>query len=127
MNIAALLAGLFSGILGAMGLGGGSVLIIYLSLFTETEQLTAQGINLLFFVPIALISVIIYSFKKQVKWKTVIKISLSGLLGTLCGIGLTSLLGKGITAKLFGLLLIGMGVLEFFKSNAKNVAEKRKR
>ena len=61
MNIAALLAGLFSGILGSMGLGGGAVLVIYLSLFTETKQLTAQGINLLFFIPIAAVSVIIYS------------------------------------------------------------------
>ena len=50
MNILALLAGLLSGIIGAMGLGGGAVLIIYLSLFTETEQLKSQGINLLFFI-----------------------------------------------------------------------------
>ena len=50
MNISALLAGLFSGILGSMGLGGGGILIIYLSLFTATEQLKAQGINLIFFI-----------------------------------------------------------------------------
>ena len=65
MNILALLAGLLSGIIGAMGLGGGAVLIIYLSLFTETEQLTAQGINLLFFIPTALLAVIIYAIKKK--------------------------------------------------------------
>ena len=59
MNITALLAGLFSGMLGSMGLGGGAVLIVYLSLFTEMGQLKSQGINLLFFVPIALIAVII--------------------------------------------------------------------
>lgn len=63
MSIAALLAGLLSGIIGSMGLGGGAVLIIYLSLFTETEQLRSQGINLLFFIPIALIAVIIYAEK----------------------------------------------------------------
>ena len=73
MNIAALLAGLFSGILGSMGLGGGGVLIIYLSLFTETEQLKAQGINLLFFIPIAAASVIIYSLKGLIKWKIILK------------------------------------------------------
>ena len=49
MNIGALLAGLFSGIIGGMGLGGGAVLIIYLTVFKNTEQLRAQGINLLFF------------------------------------------------------------------------------
>ena len=45
MNIPALLAGLFSGILGSMGLGGGGVLRMYQSLFTDTKQLTSQGIN----------------------------------------------------------------------------------
>ena len=49
MNWTALLAGLFSGIIGAMGLGGGAVLIIYLSVFTDMPQLEAQGINLIFF------------------------------------------------------------------------------
>ena len=72
MNIIALLAGLLSGIIGAMGLGGGAVLIIYLTLFAETKQLQAQGINLLFFIPIALVAVLIYSKKKQIKWKTVV-------------------------------------------------------
>ena len=43
MKWAALLAGLFSGIIGAMGLGGGAVLVMYLSLFTDTPQLKSQG------------------------------------------------------------------------------------
>ena len=71
MNITALLAGLFSGIIGGMGMGGGAVLIIYLSLFTDTPQIKAQGINLLFFIPIGLTALIIYAFKKQIKWKRV--------------------------------------------------------
>ena len=41
MNFTALLAGLLSGIIGGMGMGGGAVLIIYLSLFTDTPQLKA--------------------------------------------------------------------------------------
>ena len=127
MTIAALLAGLFSGILGAMGLGGGAVLIIYLTLFTETEQLTAQGINLLFFIPTALLAVIIYAVKKKIKWRLTVKISLWGLLGTALGMSLTSLLGGELTAKIFGGLLILMGLLEIFKRDAKNVAEKKKR
>ena len=59
MNIAALLAGLMSGIIGGMGLGGGAVLIIYLTIFQGVEQLQAQGINLLFFIPIASLAPII--------------------------------------------------------------------
>ena len=63
MNMGALLAGLLSGIIGGMGLGGGVVLIIYLTVFLDTPQLKAQGINLLFFIPIAITAVIIYAIK----------------------------------------------------------------
>ena len=126
MNISALLAGLFSGILGSMGLGGGAVLVIYLTLFTKTKQLTDQGINLLFFIPIAIISVIIYSFKKQIKWKLVLKIAPFGILGTSFGFLLTDFLGGKITAKIFGGLLILMGLKEIFAKYNKKVANDKK-
>ena len=45
-------------ICGGLGLGGGTILIIYFML-TNTPQKEAQGINLLFIVPIALISTFI--------------------------------------------------------------------
>ena len=125
MNIAALLAGLFSGILGAMGLGGGAVLIIYLTLFTETDQLTAQGINLLFFIPCALLAVTIYAFKRKIKWRITLRIAAWGILGTALGLSLTSFLGGDITAKIFGALLIIIGVMEIFKRKPKNVAESK--
>ena len=124
MNILALLAGLLSGIIGAMGLGGGAVLIIYLTLFADTEQLTAQGINLLFFIPIAIVSVIIYSFKKQIKWKTVLKISAVGLIGTLLGWFLADFLGGELISKIFGGFLLLLGIKEIF---SKTVTEKNKK
>lgn len=115
MNIAALLAGLLSGLIGAMGLGGGAVLIIYLSLFTDTPQLKSQGINLLFFVPIALIAVIIYAVKKQIKWKLTLKISLFGMLGTVIGWLAAGFLGGVFISKLFGGLLIFLGIIQIFR------------
>lgn len=124
MNIAALLAGLFSGILGSMGLGGGAVLIIYLALFTDTPQLTAQGINLLFFIPIAAVSVLVYAFKRQIKWKLVINVALFGVLGTIVGNYCTALIGGEITSKIFGGLLLILGIKEILTT--KRVAEKKK-
>lgn len=126
MNIPSLIAGLFSGILGGMGLGGGGILIIYLSLFTDTKQLTSQGINLLFFVPIGLLAVIVYAFKKQIKWKITLKFAAFGLLGSVIGLYLTDFLGGKITGKLFGLLLIILGLLEIFKRNTKTVEKPKK-
>ncbi len=125
MNIAALLAGLFSGIIGSMGMGGGAVLIIYLTVFSGVEQLEAQGINLLFFIPIALLAVCIYAFKKQIKWKTVLPLSAGGVIGALCGIFLTGIIGADLIAKLFGGFLIFLGIKEIFsKSKKRDLKEK---
>ena len=57
--LAAALAGFAAGALGAMGLGGGGVLLLYLAL-TGTGQLAAQGINLTFFLPIAALSLVLH-------------------------------------------------------------------
>ena len=101
-----------------MGLGGGGILIIYLALFTDTKQLTAQGINLLFFIPIGILSLIIYSFKKQIKWKPTLKIAVFGILGAFSGIFLADFLGGNLTQKIFGGLLIVMGISEIFKKKS---------
>ena len=127
MNIYALLAGLLSGIIGSMGLGGGAVLIIYLTLFTKTKQLKAAGINLLFFIPIAIIAVIIYSKRNQIKWKTVLKISSVGILGTAAGGFLADFLGGDILGKIFGLLLVLLGVREIFGKKTKTVESENKK
>ena len=119
MNIAALLAGLFSGMAGAMGLGGGAVLIIYLNLLTDTEPLTARGINLIFFIPISLLAVIIYAFRGEIKWKTVIPLALFGFLGAVGGICLTNFISSELVGKIFGGLLIIMGLRETFFGVAK--------
>ena len=123
MRWVALLAGLFSGIIGAMGLGGGAVLIIYLSLFTDMPQLKAQGVNLLFFIPTAVAAVTVYGIKKQIKWKIVLKVALWGLLGAAVGIYFADLLGGKLTSKLFGGLLVIMGIIEIF---SKKGCDKKK-
>ena len=54
--IIALLAGLATGILSAFGIGGGTLLLLWMTLFAGVEQHTAQGINLLYFLPTAAIA-----------------------------------------------------------------------
>lgn len=120
MNIGALLAGLMSGIIGGMGLGGGAVLIIYLTVFQNMEQLRAQGVNLLFFIPIALVAVIIYSLKKQIKWCVTLPLAIGGILGAVGGFYLTDFIGGNFTAKLFGGFLILLGLKEIFTKNKTN-------
>lgn len=127
MNWAALLAGLFSGITGAMGLGGGAVLVIYLAVFTDMPQLMSQGVNLLFFIPIGLAAVIIYGIKKEIKWKLTLKIAAFGMIGTLIGSSLTEYFGGGVTAKIFGGLLLIIGLTEIFTRGEKTVDKKSRK
>lgn len=114
MKLIALIAGLLSGVIGAMGLGGGAVLIIYLAVFAHTEQLTAQGINLLFFLPIGALAVIVYAKHGEIKWKKTLLIAAGGLIGALLGLLVAGVLGGKLTAKLFGALLIALGIKEVF-------------
>ena len=79
------LAGLLSGALGAMGLGGGGVLVIYLTLAAQIEQTTAQGVNLLLFIPCALLALIPYCRKKLICWKIALPAILFGLAGAFAG------------------------------------------
>ena len=46
-----LLAGAVTGVLSGFGVGGGTLLLVYMTAFAGLEQQTAQGINLLYFLP----------------------------------------------------------------------------
>ncbi len=60
MMLLTLLAAFITGFLASLGVGGGTILIIWLTAVCGMDQITAQGINLIFFLPIALLSVIIH-------------------------------------------------------------------
>lgn len=121
LNFSSLIAGLLSGLTASMGLGGGAVLIIYLTLLADVDRITAGGINLLFFIPISLLAVIIYAVRGEIKWKTVIPISLLGLCGSVLGMWLIDFLKDEWISKIFGGILVILGLKEtFFKGVAKD-------
>lgn len=110
-------AAFFAGMLGAMGLGGGGVLIIYLTFIAKLPQLTAQGINLMFFIPIATLAVLIYIKKGQIKIKPLLPYILSALPGAVLGTYIGELLGNGLLHKFFGGALIFLGIKELLQKN----------
>lgn len=109
-----------SALLGSMGLGGGGVLILFLTLFAGLDQLTAQGINLMFFIPIAFIATFIYHKKGDINWRKLIPIILPGIPGCFLGILISSFIGSEILGKIFGIGLIFLGFREFFIPSSKN-------
>jgi uncharacterized membrane protein YfcA len=108
-------AGFLSGIMASMGLGGGSVLIIYLTAFAKMIPTEAAITNLLFFIPTAVIAVILNAKNKKVNFKIGWMIVLGGVLGALLGAFLGSVFGENeIMYKIFAGLLLIMGIKDLF-------------
>lgn len=115
------IAALLSGLLGSMGLGGGSVLIIYLSLFLQMGQKEAQGINLLFFIPCAVISVLLNLRNGLVRLRTGLFIALGGVFGVALGSFLVGKFDNTLLTKIFGGFIVLMGIVTLFsKTKSKN-------
>jgi len=57
--------GIIAGIVGGMGMGGGTVLILLLSLISNIEQHVAQATNVIFFVPTAISAIVIFIKNKN--------------------------------------------------------------
>ncbi len=118
MNVFDILAAALAGIAAAMGLGGGTVLLIYLALFTTLPQLTSQGINLLTFVPTAAVAVIIYTFRKQINWRLWLFMAPLGILGAIAGSFILPLIPAALLRKILGGILIIMGITRLFARDA---------
>ena len=111
MAIVTALVALIISILSGLGVGSGGLMVIYLALFTDTPQLAAQGINLLFFICSAGASLPIHLLSRKIFGTAVITMSLFGALGAVAGSLLSGVIDETILRKIFGLLLIASGIL----------------
>ncbi len=109
-----LLVGFLTGMAASMGLGGGFVLILYLTLFAQTAQRQAQGVNLLFFLPIALFSMILHSRSGLIEWRKIPFAAAAGIAGAAAGTLLSGFLDESLLQKLFAGLLALTALRELF-------------
>lgn len=105
---------LLSGLTASLGLGGGFVLVIYLTAVAGVAQMEAQGINLVFFIPIAVLSLILHGKNKLLDKKPLLPAVLGGVVGVGLGFGLGSLIGAEWLSKLFALFILIVGLKELF-------------
>lgn len=109
-TVFSVLAGLVCGVISGFGIGGGSLLMIYMTAIAAVEQRTAQGINLLYFLPTAGASLILHTKHRLIRWKTVLPAAITGcLLGAVCA-WLSAGIDGAVLRKVFGgfLLLVGL-------------------
>ena len=110
------LIGFATGVIASMGLGGGFVLMIWLTVFAQVGQREAQGINLLFFLPIALISLIIHIRGGLINKELLKKYLLGGIIGALLGSLAMQSVPTELLRKLFAMFLLSFGIRELFAS-----------
>ncbi len=113
--IIAAAAGLLTGIISGFGIGGGTILMVYLTAIAGVAQRTAQGINLLYFLPTAAAALILHSKNHYIEWKAVIPAILCGCVtaGILSFVAMQ--MDLDLLKKLFGGFLILTGLSELFK------------
>lgn len=104
------LLGAGTGILSAWGVGGGTLLLLCMTLFLGVDQAEAQGINLLYFLPTAAVS-LLYHRKNGYLNTTVLKVAAP--VGTLCALTaalISSSVDITLFRKPFGFFLLYAGV-----------------
>lgn len=115
------IAGIVGGLIGGMGMGGGTLLIPLLTIFYGVSQHTAQSINLISFIPMSIIALIIHFKNGYVETKNVLWIIISGIITCTASCYLASILKGDILKRLFGAFLLVLSVYQF----VKNIREKK--
>lgn len=97
--------------LSGMGVGGGGLFVIYLSLFTDTPQLVAQGMNLLFFLFSSGASVTVHLKHRKICYPVVGVMIVFGIVGALVGALASARLPAHLLRQIFGGMLVVSGIL----------------
>lgn len=107
------IAGLAGGILGGMGMGGGTVLIPLLSIFYAVSQHTAQAVNLVSFIPMAVLAVIIHLKNKMIKFDKILYIIIPGVIFCIAGCYIAKAMSGNLLKQVFGGFLLALSVFQF--------------
>lgn len=127
-----LVTGIIAGTISGTGMGGGTILILVLSIFLGVEQHIAQATNLIFFIPTSISAIIVSIKNKLIEWKTGIPIASAGIVGAIIGAKVSSKLEVNKLKKYFGVFLAIIAIYEIYsiikeyKKNKKtdNINEK---
>lgn len=109
-----LILGTVLGFLSGIGIGGGSLLILWLTIVLDVPQSAARSINLLFFIPSALIACFFRWRQGTLDIKTVLPAVIAGCISAAVFSWLGTILDVNLLKKLFGGILVITGFRELF-------------
>lgn len=92
---------------GFFGAGGGTILVPGMERFLNIEEHKAHATAIAVILPLSIISAIIYMFKIQIIWSTVLYVSIGGIVGGYVGAKILSKFsGKWLHIIFGGFMLI---------------------
>ncbi len=121
-----LMVGLLTGILSGFGVGGGSLLMLYLTMFAGVQQYAAGGINLLYFIACAPAALWSHVKNGLVERPAVLWCTLAGLPVSVAAAFLASWINVGLLRRAFGVLLLYIGVRELRAGRKKGTETQEK-
>ncbi len=95
-------------------MGGGGVLLLYLTAFAAVPQLAAQGINLVFFLPVGICALAGHIKNGYVKWKTALISVVFGIPFVFLGSFIAKSIDKTLLRGAFALFLLFVGIKALF-------------
>lgn len=116
------ICGVIGGVLGGMGMGGGTVLIPILAIFCEVGQHAAQGVNLISFIPMAVLAIVLHLKNKLINFKYVMYCILPGVLTCVIGCFIAKSMSGDLLRRCFGgflLILSGFQFIYQIRNSAK--------
>lgn len=111
----AVLVGAATGLLSAFGVGGGSLLLIYLTNWAGLAQTLAQGINLLYFLPAAATALPAHFKNGYVEKGALLPAIAAGLVCSALAAWAATAMDVGLLRKCFGAFLLVIGLRELFR------------
>lgn len=119
-----IIIGALGGLLGGMGMGGGTVLIPLLLAFTSLVQKSAQAINLISFIPMAIIAIVLHFKNGLVQKKGLLYIVIPACLTAIAGSVCCAVINGDVLKKCFGGFLIVLSFLQFFSDKISKTTNK---
>lgn len=121
-----IIIGIVGGVIGGMGMGGGTLLIPLLTIFADMEQHSAQALNLIAFIPMSVVAVIIHIKNKLIDFKQVLPIAIPAVGAGIGASVLGRLTGAKSLRRWFGLFLIILGIYQLITAIIAFVSDKKK-
>lgn len=108
------LFGLIAGTISGMGMGGGTILILLLSIFMNFDQHIAQATNLVFFIPTSIAAIITNFKQKNIDLKVAKLISIFGVIGAIIGAIISDKIETESLRKYFAIFILIIAIREIY-------------